>query len=98
MDWLNFFQGPLYVLHYEKLENNTRQELEAVLSFLNVKINPHKVSCALKKKEGTFKRKRKSIQEINQEVGFELYPPKTSKIIQQYQRAVQIALDIRAAH
>lgn len=38
-DWLTNYQGPILVVFYENLINDTRNELKRILNFLNVTVS-----------------------------------------------------------
>lgn len=61
-----------------------------MLKFLNVTIDHHAIDCVLKAQEGRFKRKNR-----NEMLDFELYSNETRAFIQRYEKAVQIAIDMR---
>ncbi|ESP04709.1 hypothetical protein LOTGIDRAFT_56203, partial [Lottia gigantea] len=56
LDWLEF-KGPLHVIQYEKLRNDTAHEMQKLLRFLAVPYTQSNMSCMLRNREGDFKRK-----------------------------------------
>ncbi|ESP04708.1 hypothetical protein LOTGIDRAFT_94282, partial [Lottia gigantea] len=56
LDWLEF-KGPLHVIQYEKLRNDTAHEMQKLLRFLAVPYTQSDMSCMLRNREGDFKRK-----------------------------------------
>ena len=54
--WLGF-PGPLYIIHYKNLKINLRNEVDKVLSFLNITISDEVLDCVVENSEGNYHRK-----------------------------------------
>ncbi|XP_069167741.1 WSCD family member AGAP003962 isoform X2 [Procambarus clarkii] len=57
VDRLLWSSGPLHVLHYELLLNNTQLHLRRLLHFLGVPLDERRLACVSSHLEGSFKRK-----------------------------------------
>ncbi|CAH1778829.1 unnamed protein product [Owenia fusiformis] len=53
--WLNF-KPMLYVLKYELLKSNLKEELRKVAEFLDVDVSTHSLNCVVQNAEGNYKR------------------------------------------
>ncbi|XP_068623422.1 WSCD family member AAEL009094 [Battus philenor] len=57
--WLTKFPGPIYMVFYETLLQETKNTLQGILNFLNYTITENDMNCALLNKEGIYRRKKK---------------------------------------
>ncbi|XP_066261544.1 WSCD family member CG9164 [Euwallacea similis] len=62
MDWLHNFTGPLHVIFYEQLVANTEYTLKSVIHFLGVYVPAKKFDCAIERKEGIYRRKKRLLR------------------------------------
>jgi hypothetical protein len=60
-DWLQNFPGPKHVLFYEQLVANVEQELRALLLFLEARVPEPDFNCALARREGIYRRRRRPL-------------------------------------
>ncbi|XP_026318227.1 WSCD family member AAEL009094-like [Hyposmocoma kahamanoa] len=51
-EWLTKYHGPMHVVFYENLVEDTRNELQAILDFLNVTVSSWDITCAIHRKSG----------------------------------------------
>ncbi|XP_026318239.1 WSCD family member CG9164-like [Hyposmocoma kahamanoa] len=61
-DWLTNYQGPILVVFYENLINDTRNELKSILDFLNVTVSEWDIMCAIDRQndlDNIFRRLKK---------------------------------------
>ncbi|KAF7273793.1 hypothetical protein GWI33_013521 [Rhynchophorus ferrugineus] len=59
MDWLYNFSGSTHVIFYEQLVHNTEHTLKSVINFLGVYVPTKKFNCAIERKEGIYRRKKR---------------------------------------
>ena len=73
-DWLANFKGSFLVIHYSDLVNRTKEILEKVLNFLEVSVTKDEIECAMKRKEGIYRRPKKNLAgpKISSSLGKEL--------------------------
>ncbi|ESO97659.1 hypothetical protein LOTGIDRAFT_152750 [Lottia gigantea] len=76
LDWLEF-KGPLHVIQYEKLRNDTAHEMQKLLRFLAVPYTQSDMSCMLRNREGDFK--RKAVKKLKP---FQRFPYNMTKLIE----------------
>lgn len=57
--WGLNFTGDVLIVYYEDLVDNVEKTLRDILNFLNFKINEELLSCAVKRKEGIYRRKKR---------------------------------------
>lgn len=60
MDWVKNFHGPILVVFYNDLVQNLEQELTRMMDFLKVSFTKEDLECALNRKEGIYKRKKRN--------------------------------------
>lgn len=58
LSWLNF-TGDVLIVYYENLVDNVEETLRDILNFINFPINEDLLACALKRKEGIYRRKKR---------------------------------------
>ena len=56
--WISHMDEGL-VVHFENMQNFTRDELRKILKFLGIEEDPKRLNCTLKYPTGMFKRKAK---------------------------------------
>ena len=61
-DWIINFQGPLLVIMYSDLIEKVEEQLRKILSFLSVSVTKEEMECAMKRKEGIYRRKKKRLK------------------------------------
>lgn len=59
LDWLYNFTGPTHIIFYEQLVNNVEHTLRTVMDFIEVPIELDLFQCALDRKEGIYRRKKR---------------------------------------
>ncbi|XP_055844365.1 WSCD family member CG9164 [Episyrphus balteatus] len=59
LGWARFFTGDLLIVYYDDLVANSEKILREILSFLEFPIEESLMSCALIRKEGIFRRKKR---------------------------------------
>ncbi|CAG9559437.1 unnamed protein product [Danaus chrysippus] len=57
--WLTNFSGPVHVLFYELLVQDTRNNLSGVLDFINFTYTEKDMNCAVMNREGIYRRRKK---------------------------------------
>ena len=60
MDWIQNFPRPLHMIFYNDLVENLEQELTKMMDFLKVSFTKEQMECALARKEGIYKRKKRN--------------------------------------
>ncbi|KAG8226890.1 hypothetical protein J437_LFUL005649 [Ladona fulva] len=85
LDWLLNFKGPRHVVLYDQLVTNVEEELKAVLSFLNLNLSPSALDCALSRREGIYKRRRRALP-------FDPYTPSMRAALRRGEEEVMSAL------
>lgn len=61
LDWLYNFTGPTHVIFYEQLVDNVEENLKSVLDFLEFPISETQFKCAIERKEGIYRRKKREM-------------------------------------
>ncbi|XP_046387268.1 WSCD family member AAEL009094-like [Ischnura elegans] len=61
LDWLEHFRGPMHVVLYDRLVTHVEQELRALLAFLGLRAPRTAIDCALARREGIYKRRRRAL-------------------------------------
>ena len=59
---LRTYTGPLYILHYENLLMDLKNELGRIFEFLNITVDATALDCAVSNQEGDFHRAKKPVQ------------------------------------
>ncbi|EFA05808.2 WSCD family member AGAP003962 [Tribolium castaneum] len=59
LDWLYNFTGPTHVIFYEQLVDNLEHTLKTIINFLDISTDENLFKCALERKEGIYRRKRR---------------------------------------
>ncbi|XP_071448491.1 WSCD family member AAEL009094-like [Hetaerina americana] len=85
LDWLLHFQGPMHVVLYDQLVTNVEDELRGVLSFLDYRPSPAALDCALSRREGIYKRRRRALP-------FDPYTPAMRASLRRGEEEVMAAL------
>ena len=60
MDWVQNFPGPLLVILYTDLVQDTERALRRILEFLEISVTQEHMECVLRHKEGIYRRKKKN--------------------------------------
>ena len=61
-DWINNFHGPLLVIMYIDLTNRVEEQLQRTLEFLAVSVTKEEMECAISRKEGIYRRRKKRLK------------------------------------
>ncbi|XP_044763477.1 WSCD family member AAEL009094 [Coccinella septempunctata] len=85
LDWLYNFTGPTHVIFYEQLVDNLENNLRSMLNFLEVPISEELFKCALERREGIYRRKKRAIV-------FDPYSSKMKEKIKEEQQKVYEAI------
>lgn len=59
LSWARNFTGSIKVVFYDDLVQHTERELRSILDFLEFPVNEQLMRCALMRKEGIFRRKKR---------------------------------------
>jgi len=59
LSWARNFTGSIKVVFYDDLVHHTERELRSILDFLQFPINEQLMRCAIMRKEGIFRRKKR---------------------------------------
>lgn len=59
LSWARNFTGSIKVVFYDDLVQHTERELRHILEFLEYPVNEQLLRCALVRKEGIFRRKKR---------------------------------------
>ncbi|XP_058974515.1 WSCD family member CG9164-like [Musca domestica] len=59
LNWAKNFTGNVKIVFYDDLVNNVESVLRSILDFLEFPIDEHLLKCALMRKEGIFRRKKR---------------------------------------
>ncbi|XP_071849045.1 sialate:O-sulfotransferase 2-like [Apostichopus japonicus] len=88
---LNFLQynKNVLVVHYEDLRSNLKPNLEKMLRFLKVKIDPNRVLCTISSPDGKYKRPA-----AKQKLSFDPFTDEMKEYVSLYIKAVSMALHI----
>lgn len=81
LDWLRNFTGPTHVIFYEQLVRNVANTIRTIFDFLELPIEDELFRCALDRKEGIYRRKRRIL-------AFDPFTDKMKKRIEREQRRV----------
>jgi hypothetical protein len=85
MDWLLHFPGPKHVLFYDNLVADVEKELKSLIQFLNVTLPEPNLLCAMARKEGIYRRRRRLLP-------FDPFTPVMKESLRKEQSAVYVAL------
>ncbi|PSN49774.1 WSCD family member [Blattella germanica] len=61
LDWLHNFTGPMHIMYYDHLLEDVDTQLRALLRFLKLNVSEQDMACALERREGIYRRKRRVI-------------------------------------
>lgn len=59
LDWLYNFTGPTHIIFYEQLVNSVENTVKSIMDFIGEPIDPVLFQCALERKEGIYRRKKR---------------------------------------
>lgn len=62
MDWLSNFTGPTHVVQYDDLVADVETTLRGILDFLEFPVTEEAMRCAMERREGIYRRKRRALQ------------------------------------
>lgn len=75
LSWGLDYTGDVLIIYYENLVDNVEKTLRDILNFIEFPINEELLSCALRKKEGIYRRKKRF-------VNFQPYTTSMKKMIE----------------
>ncbi|GJQ80682.1 hypothetical protein Trydic_g9265 [Trypoxylus dichotomus] len=81
LDWLRNFTGPTHVIFYEQLVKNVANTVKTILDFLELPVSDELFNCALDRKEGIYRRKRRAL-------AFDPFTADMKRMIEKEQRRV----------
>ncbi|XP_030382414.1 WSCD family member CG9164 [Scaptodrosophila lebanonensis] len=81
LSWARNFTGSIKVVFYDDLVHNTERELRSILEFLEFPVNEQLMRCAIVRKEGIFRRKKRLLS-------FDPYTPAMRAELQARRRLV----------
>lgn len=58
LSWKNF-NGPVLIIYYEDLVDNVERTITDILKFIDYPINEDLLKCAVNRKEGIYRRKKR---------------------------------------
>jgi hypothetical protein len=61
LDWLHNFTGPMHVMFYDQLLEDVATHMQGLLRFLKLNVSEQNLTCALERREGIYRRKRRVI-------------------------------------
>jgi hypothetical protein len=73
--WGRNFSGDVMIVYYENLVDNVEKTLRDIFNFIDYPINESLLACALKRKEGIYRRKKRLLT-------FDPYTPSMKKMIE----------------
>lgn len=79
------FTGPTHVIFYEQLVDNLEHTLKTILDFLEFPIDENRFKCAIERKEGIYRRKKRVLN-------FDPYNSEMKKKLDIIQRKVYEAI------
>lgn len=59
LSWGRNFNGPVLIVYYEDLVDNVEKTLREILKFINFSIDEDLMRCAIMRKEGIYRRKKR---------------------------------------
>ena len=70
LDWFFNFTKPTMILFYDQLISDLESNLRRLLKFLEVNVTESQLQCAIQRKEGIYKRKKKMMGvEVGKAIG-----------------------------
>uniref|UniRef100_A0A8D8IN39 WSCD family member AAEL009094 n=1 Tax=Culex pipiens TaxID=7175 RepID=A0A8D8IN39_CULPI len=91
LSWAKNFTGEVKLVFYDDLVENVEGTLRSILKFLKFPVNEELLACALMRKEGIYRRKKRILQ-------FDPYSPAMHAIIDEKRGEVYAALGRYDAH
>lgn len=86
LSWgLNFNNGPVLIIYYEDLVDDVEKTLRDILKFIDYPIDENLMSCAIMRKEGIYRRKKRLLT-------FDPYTPILKKMIEEKRTQVYTEL------
>nr|XP_023029409.1 WSCD family member AAEL009094 isoform X1 [Leptinotarsa decemlineata]XP_023029410.1 WSCD family member AAEL009094 isoform X1 [Leptinotarsa decemlineata] len=85
LDWLYNFTGPTHVIFYEQLVDKVEHTLRTVMEFIDLPVDEELLKCAMKRKEGIYRRKKRALN-------FDPYTAKMKEKMQKVQDKVYEAI------
>jgi hypothetical protein len=59
LSWGKNFSGPVLIVYYEELVENVEKTVRDILNFIEFPIDEDLMKCAMNRKEGIYRRKRR---------------------------------------
>lgn len=59
LSWGRNFSGPVLVIYYEDLVDEVEKTIRDILKFIDYPINEDLINCAIMRKEGIYRRKKR---------------------------------------
>ncbi|EAT39064.1 AAEL009094-PA [Aedes aegypti] len=91
LSWAKNFTGDVKLVFYDDLVENVEGTLRSILKFLNFPVNDELLACALMRKEGIYRRKKRILQ-------FDPYSPAMHTAIDEKRSEVYAALGRFRSH
>ncbi|XP_065207725.1 WSCD family member CG9164 [Planococcus citri] len=57
-DWIQNYEKPLLIVHYEELILQPKKNIENIIKFLGLPINKQHIRCMMRRKEGIYRRRK----------------------------------------
>jgi hypothetical protein len=76
LSWGKNFSGPVLIVYYEELVENVEKIVREILNFIEFSIDEDLMKCAMNRKEGIYRRKRRLLQ-------FDPFTPEMKKMIEE---------------
>lgn len=85
LQWAKNFTGDVHIVYYDDLVDNVEGTLRAILNFLNFKLDKDLFSCAMSRKEGIYRRKKRIM-------AFDPYTPAMHAALEAKKHEIYVAL------
>lgn len=76
LSWGKNFSGPVLIVYYEELVDNVEKIVRDILNFIEFPIDEDLMRCAMNRKEGIYRRKRRLLS-------FDPFTPEMKKMIEE---------------
>ncbi|KAE8752112.1 hypothetical protein FOCC_FOCC001274 [Frankliniella occidentalis] len=83
IDWLTNFTGPTHIVLYDDLVRDVEGTLRAILDFLEHPVTDDAMACAIERREGIYRRKRRALA-----ANFDPYTPSMKSMLRDQQDEV----------
>lgn len=85
LSWGRNFSGPVLIIYYEDLVDDVEKTLRDILRFIDYPINEDLIRCAILRKEGIYRRKKRLL-------AFDPYTAAMKKMIEEKRTQVYTEL------